>query len=374
MIVGVPKEIKKDEHRIALAPAAVEAISAAGHTVLIQKGAGFGAGIEDRAYIAVGANIVARADAVWRRSGMIVKVKEPLRPEFSRMREGLILFAFLHLAASKPLARALLQKRVQAVAFETIRTEDGALPLLRPMREIAGRMAVQEGARFLEKTMGGRGVLLAGAPGVPRGNVVILGAGMVGKNAAKIAVGLGAGVTVLDIDHNRLQYLDDIFGGRVKTIASTRFTIREAVREADLLVGAVLVPGARAPILVPRGLVKEMLPGSVIVDVAVDQGGCVETIKPTYHSRPTYLVDRVIHYGVANMPGGVPRTSTFALSSAILPYVIELANRGPRGAVRANLELAKGVNAAGGRITHPAVAEALGVECAPLDEVMQEDF
>lgn len=373
MIVGVPKEIKKDEHRIALAPAAVEAISAAGHTVLIQKGAGFGAGIEDRAYIAVGANIVARADAVWRRSGMIVKVKEPLRPEFSRMREGLILFAFLHLAASKPLARALLQKRVQAVAFETIRTEDGALPLLQPMSEIAGRMAVQEGARFLEKTMGGRGVLLAGAPGVPRGNVVILGAGMVGKNAAKIAVGLGAGVTVLDIDHNRLQYLDDIFGGRVKTIASTRFTIREAVREADLLVGAVLVPGARAPILVPRGLVKEMLPGSVIVDVAVDQGGCVETIKPTYHSRPTYLVDRVIHYGVANMPGGVPRTSTFALSSAILPYVIELANAGLAGAVRANLELAKGVNAAGGRITHPAVAEALGVECAPLDEVMQED-
>jgi alanine dehydrogenase len=239
------------------------------------------------------------------------------------------------------------------------------------MSEIAGRMSVQEGARFLEKSMGGRGVLLAGAPGVARGNVVILGAGMVGKNAARIAVGLGAGVTVLDINHHRLQYLDDIFGGRVKTIASTRFTIREAVMEADLLVGAVLIPGARAPNLVPRGLVKRMLPGSVIVDVAVDQGGCVETIKPTYHTKPTYVVDGVIHYGVANMPGGVPRTSTFALSSAILPYVIELAGSGLEGALRAHHELAEGINVAGGRITHPAVAEALGVECATLDEALQ---
>ncbi len=370
MIIGVPREIKKDEHRVALAPAAVEAIRAAGHTVLMQKSAGQGAGIDDKMFTRAGARIVAGADALWRRSEMIVKVKEPLRPEFNRMRKGQILFAFLHLAAARPLARALMRKGVQAVAFETVRTSDGALPLLQPMSEIAGRMSVQEGARFLEKSMGGRGVLLAGAPGVARGNVVILGAGVVGKNAARIAVGLGAGVTVLDINHHRLQYLDDIFGGRVNTIASTRFTIREAVMEADLVVGAVLIPGAKAPNLVPRGLVKRMLPGSVIVDVAVDQGGCVETIRPTYHTKPTYVVDGVIHYGVANMPGGVPRTSTFALSSAILPYVIELASSRLSDALRTHPELAEGLNVAGGRITHPAVAEALGVECAALDEVL----
>ncbi|MBT3820274.1 MAG: alanine dehydrogenase, partial [Nitrospinaceae bacterium] len=346
MIIGVPKEIKKDEHRVALAPAAVEAIRAAGHTVLIQKGAGKGADIDDKSFVRAGAQIVAGADALWRRSEMVVKVKEPLRPEFKRMRKGQILFAFLHLAAARPLARALMQKGVKAVAFETVRTSDGALPLLQPMSEIAGRMSVQEGARFLEKSMGGRGVLLAGAPGVARGNVVILGAGVVGKNAARIAVGLGAGVTVLDINHHRLQYLDDIFGGRVKTIASTRFTIREAVIGADLVVGAVLIPGAKSPNLIPRGLLKRMLPGSVIVDVAVDQGGCVETIKPTYHSKPTYVVDGVIHYGVANMPGGVPRTSTFALSSAILPYVIELAGSKLSDALGEHPELAAGLNVA----------------------------
>ncbi len=238
------------------------------------------------------------------------------------------------------------------------------------MSEIAGRMAVQEGAKYLEKTMGGRGILLAGAPGVPRGNVVILGAGTVGKNAAKIAVGLNAGVTVLDINHSRLQYMDDIFGGRVKTIASSRYTIREALAGADLVIGAVLIPGARAPNLVPRALVREMLPGSVIVDVAVDQGGCVETIRPTYHSRPTYVVEGVIHYGVANMPGGVPRTSTFALSSAILPHVMDLADMGLEEAVRARPELAEGLNVADGRFTHPAVAEALGAKYTPLDEVI----
>ncbi len=370
MIIGLPKEIKKDEHRVALSPGAVEAIVAAGHSVLMEKGAGLGAGIEDREFTAVGARILSSADEVWRRGEMIVKVKEPLRAEFARMREGQILFAFLHLAAAKPLARALMKRRVRAVAFETVRMPDGALPLLQPMSEIAGRMAVQEGARFLQKSMGGRGVLLAGAPGVARGNVVILGAGMVGKNAAKIAVGLGADVTVLDINHSRLQYMDDIFGSRVNTIASTRFTIREAVQEADLVIGAVLVPGGRAPILVPRGLLKQMNPGSVIVDVAVDQGGCVETIKPTYHSRPTYLVDGVIHYGVANMPGDVPRTSTFALSSAILPYVIELASLGVEEAARAHPELGEGVNVYDGRITHPAVAEALGAKHAPLDELI----
>jgi alanine dehydrogenase len=258
---------------------------------------------------------------------------------------------------------------VRAIAFETVRTANGALPLLQPMSEIAGRMAVQEGAKYLEKSMGGRGVLLSGAPGVARGSVVILGAGMVGKNAAKIAVGLNADVTVLDVNHSRLEYVDDIFGGRVKTLASTRFSIREAARAADILIGAVLIPGARAPRLVPRSLVRRMNPGSVIVDVAVDQGGCVETIRPTYHSRPTYVVDGVIHYGVANMPGGVPRTSTFALSNAILPYTLELANLGAAEAVRAFPELAEGLNAAGGRITHPAVAGALGMKCAKVEEV-----
>jgi alanine dehydrogenase len=351
MIVGIPRELKKDEYR--------------------EKGAGLGAGIEDREFKAVGAKIGATANEIWRKSDMVVKVKEPMREEFAKMREGQLLFAFLHLAAAKSLARALIKRRIRSVAFETVRMpDDGALPLLQPMSEIAGRMAVQEGARFLEKSMGGRGVLLAGAPGVARGNVVILGAGMVGKNAAKIAVGLGAGVTVLDINHSRLQYMDDIFGGRVKTIASTRFTIREAIREADLLIGAVLVPGARAPVLVPRSLIKQMIPGSVVVDVAVDQGGCVETIKPTYHSKPTYVVDDVIHYGVANMPGGVPRTSTFALSSAILPYVIELATLGVEEAVGVHPDLAEGVNTYGGRITHPAVAEALGAKHVSVQEVM----
>ncbi|MFC1491803.1 alanine dehydrogenase [Nitrospinota bacterium] len=371
MIVGVPKEVKKDEHRVSLAPGAVDAAVSAGHTVLVEKGAGLGAGIDDREYAGVGAELVLGADEVWRRAEMVVKVKEPLKSEFGRMRDGQLLFTFLHLAAAKPLARTLVKKGVRAVAYETVRMPgDGALPLLQPMSEIAGRMAVQEGAKYLEKSMGGRGVLLAGAPGVPRGNVVILGAGMVGKNAAKIAVGLNADVTVLDISHSRLQYMDDIFGGRVKTIASTRYTIRESLGDADLVIGAVLIPGARAPTLVSRSLVRRMLPGSVIVDVAVDQGGCVETIRPTFHSRPTYVVDDVIHYGVANMPGGVPRTSTFALSSVILPYVVELANLGLEDAVRAHPELAEGVNVAGGRVTHPAVAEALGAKYTPLDEVI----
>ncbi|MBI3127247.1 MAG: alanine dehydrogenase [Candidatus Tectomicrobia bacterium] len=370
MIVGIPKEIKKDEHRVALSPGAVEALAAAGHTVLVEKGGGAGAGIADKEYEDVGGRIALSADEMWRQSDMIVKVKEPLRPEYARMREGQILFAFLHLAAAKTLARVLLKKKVVAIAFETVRTPNGSLPLLQPMSEIAGRMAVQEGAKYLEKSMGGRGVLLSGAPGVPKGNVVILGAGMVGKNAAKIAVGLNADVTVLDVNHSRLEYVDDIFGGRVKTLTSTRFSIREAVRGADILIGAVLLPGARAPLLVPRPLVKQMNPGSVIVDVAVDQGGCVETIRPTYHSKPTYVVDGVIHYGVANMPGGVPRTSTFALSAAILPYTLELANLGAAEALRALPELAGGLNAAGGRITHPAVAEALGMKYARVEEVV----
>ncbi len=369
MRIGLPREIKRDEYRVALSPGAVEALCAAGHAVLVERGAGLGAGVADADFERAGARVASSAEEVWEEGEMIVKVKEPLKSEFSLMREGQILFAFLHLAASRPLARALVSGGVSGVAFETVSSPDGVLPILQPMSEIAGRMAVQEGAKYLEKTLGGRGVLLAGAPGVPPGNVVILGAGIVGKNAAKIAVGMHAGVTVFDINHARLEYIDDIFDGRVKTLVSTRFAVREAVREADLIIGAVLVPGARPPVLVPREMLGEMNPGAVVVDVAVDQGGCVETIRPTYHSRPTYVVDGVIHYGVANMPGAVPRTSTIALSNAILPYALELANMGLRGAVMRNPHIADGLNVARGHITHAGVAESLRMKHRSAREV-----
>lgn len=372
MKIGLPREIKRDEYRVALTPGAVEALSEAGHLVMVEKGAGLGAGIPDEDYEKAGARLASSAGEVWAKAEMIVKVKEPLRSEFPLLRKGQILFGFLHLAASRPLARALLRREVYGVAFETVSSPDGVLPILQPMSEIAGRMAVQEGAKYLEKNAGGRGVLLAGAPGVPRGNVVILGAGIVGKNAAKIAVGMHAGVTVFDINHARLEYIDDIFDGRVKTLVSTRFAVREAVREADLVIGAVLVPGARAPVLVPREMLGEMNPGSVVVDVAVDQGGCVETIRPTYHSRPTYVVDGIVHYGVANMPGAVPRTSAVALSNAVLPYALELANLGLKEAVTRNPRLADGLNAAEGRITHAGVAKALGMKRARAEEIFCE--
>ena len=372
MKIGLPREIKRDEYRVALSPGAVEALSEAGHPVMVEKGAGLGAGIPDEDYEKAGARLVSSAGEVWAKAEMIVKVKEPLRSEFPLMRKGQILFCFLHLAACRPLARALLKREVYGVAFETVSSPDGVLPILQPMSEIAGRMAVQEGAKYLEKNAGGRGVLLAGAPGVPRGNVVILGAGIVGKNATKIAVGMHADVTVFDINHARLEYIDDIFDGRVKTLVSTRFAVREAVCEADLVIGAVLVPGARAPVLVPREMLGEMNPGSVVVDVAVDQGGCVETIRPTHHSRPTYVVDGIVHYGVANMPGAVPRTSSVALSNAVLPYVLELANLGLKEAVTRNPHLADGLNAAEGRITHAGVAKALGMKRASAEEIFCE--
>lgn len=369
MRVGIPREIKRDEYRVALSPGAVEALSEADHLVMVEKGAGLGAGIPDGDYEKAGARLVSSAEEVWAKGEMIVKVKEPLKAEFPLMREGQILFAFLHLAACRPLARALLRQGAYGVAFETVSSPNGVLPILQPMSEIAGRMAVQEGAKYLEKNAGGRGVLLAGAPGVPRGNVVILGAGIVGKNAAKIAVGMHAGVTVFDINHARLEYIDDIFDGRVKTLVSTRFAVREAVCEADLVIGAVLVPGGRAPVLVPREMLGEMNPGAVVVDVAVDQGGCVETIRPTYHSRPTYVVDGIVHYGVANMPGAVPRTSTIALSNAVLPYTLELANLGIREAMARNPHLADGLNVAEGRITHAGVAKALRMKPVSAREV-----
>ena len=369
MKIGLPREVKPDEYRVALTPGGVEALAAAGHTVLLERGAGGGAGVSDAEYEAAGAHLL-NAGEVWAQAEMILKVKEPVESEFPHLRAGQILFAFLHLAANRPLARALMERGACAVAFETVTAPGGVLPILQPMSEIAGRMAVQEGARYLGKNLGGRGVLLAGAPGVPRGNVVILGAGVVGKNAAKVAVGLRASVTVFDINHARLEYIDDIFDGRVKTLRSTRFTIRETLREADLLIGAVLVPGAQTPVLVSREMLREMPPGAVVVDVAVDQGGCVETIRPTTHGEPTYLCEGVVHYGVANMPGVVPRTSSIALAGAVLPYVLELAGAGLRAAAADNPHLAEGVNVAEGRITHPGLARALGVEGAKVQEVL----
>jgi alanine dehydrogenase len=370
VIVGIPKEIKADEGRVALTPAGAEALRGAGHRVLIEAGAGEGSGISDEEFERAGARIAPDAASVWAQAEMMVKVKEPLPSEYPFLHEGLLLFAFLHLAANPELTHRLCAARVDSVAYETIRFQDGTFPLLAPMSEIAGRMSIQEGAKYLERPEGGRGVLLAGAPGVEPGNVVILGGGVVGKNAAKVAVGMGANVTVLDTNHRQLTYLDDIFGGRLRTLASNAFNVRETTSRADLLVGAVHLPGARAPRLVSADLVRQMKPGAVIVDVAVDQGGCVETIRPTSHRDPTYLVDRVVHYGVPNMPGAVSRTSTFALTNATLPYILELAEGGLVPALKAHFALGEGVNVFRGRVTYPAVAEATGQGYSPLDELL----
>ncbi|MBX6395542.1 MAG: alanine dehydrogenase, partial [Alicyclobacillaceae bacterium] len=332
MKVGVPKEIKEREFRVGLTPAGVKALSDAGHEVVVEQGAGEGSGIPDEEYVRAGARIGTREEA-WS-ADLVVKVKEPRPEEYRYFRENMLLFTYLHLAADRPLTEALLDSGVTAVAYETIQLDGGGLPLLAPMSEVAGRMAVQVGARFLEKPHGGEGILLGGVPGVPPARVVIVGGGTVGTQAAKMAVGLGADVTIFDIDGARLRALDDLFGGRVKTVMSNAYNLAEAVRTADLVIGAVLIPGARAPKLVTREMVAQMRPGSVIVDVAVDQGGCVETAdRVTTHDDPAYLVYGVVHYAVANMPGAVPRTSTFALTNATLPYVLKLASGGVRAAV-----------------------------------------
>lgn len=356
MQIGIPKEIKPHESRVAATPAAVRALVAAGHEVRVETGAGEASGFDDAAYREAGAELVASAADAWSQ-GMVLKVKEPIEAEYGFLRDDLVLFAYLHLAADRPLTEALLAAGTSAVAYETVEDRGGGLPLLTPMSEVAGRMAPQVGAYRLHRFLGGRGLLLGGVPGVNAGEVVILGGGVVGTNAAKIALGLGARVTILDVDHRRLQYLDDIFGGRVQTLASNVGTIRDAAVQADLLVGAVLIPGARAPRLVPRELLAEMKRGSVIVDVAVDQGGCVETIRPTTHDDPTYVVDGVVHYGVANMPGAVPNTSTRALSYATLPYVARLADRG-LDALREDPLFRPGLNAHAGRLTLDAVGRA----------------
>lgn len=372
MLIGVPKEIKNNENRVAITPAGVQAMVNNGHQVIIEHNAGVGSGITDEAYMEAGAQIVDTAKEVFARADMIMKVKEPLPPEYDLFKEGQVLFTYLHLAPEPELTRALLKKKVVGVAYETIQLENGSLPLLTPMSEVAGRMAIQIGARYLEKTYGGAGVLLGGVPGVPAAEVVIVGGGIVGTNAAKMAMGLGANVTILDVNVDRLRYLDDLFGGRIHTVMSNSYNIAEAVKKADLLVGAVLIPGAKAPRLVTEEMVKAMKPGSVIVDVAIDQGGSIETIdRVTTHSEPTYEKYGVIHYSVANMPGAVSRTSTFALTNVTLPYAVQLANKGWLRAVKDNCALAKGVNVADGKCTFKAVAEALNLEYTPLLQIIE---
>ena len=369
MIIGLPKEIKNNEFRVGLTPGAVSAYVQAGHTVLVEQGAGLGSGFSDQEYVNAGAQIEANPAEVWAKAGMIVKVKEPIECEYPYFREGLILNTYLHLAADAPMTRALLDAKVTAVAYETITGREGDLPCLAPMSEIAGRMAIQEGAKYLEKTYGGRGVLLAGVPGVEKGNVVILGGGNVGTNACKIALGMGANVTVLDINARRLAYLDDIFDKRLTTLYSTRDNICRAVASADLVVGAVLLPGRAAPKLLRREDLALMKPGAVVVDVAVDQGGCVETTHATTHDNPVFTVDGIVHYCVANMPGAVARTSTLALGNATLSYGLELAEKGA-AACQADRGLMAGLNCYQGQCTFAGVAEALGLEYTDAEKLL----
>jgi alanine dehydrogenase len=360
MIIGVPREIKDHETRVGLVPSAVTALREAGHEVLVESHAGEGSSITDREYMQAGAHIVEDRAEVWNKAGLVVKVKEPQPAEYGYFREGLILFTYLHLAPLPELTDALLSAKVNGVAYETIREADRSLPLLTPMSEVAGRMSVQVGAQYLEKPNGGRGILLGGVPGVAPANVVILGGGIVGLNAAKMALGLGAHVTIIDRNLNRLRELDDIFNGQIVTLASNTWTIGENLKSADLVIGAVLIPGASAPKLVRREMIATMKRGAVVVDVAIDQGGCFETSKATTHTDPIYFVDGVLHYCVSNMPAAVPHTSTFALTNATFPYLLELANHGLEGACERHPALREGVNTYNGYVTHSGVAESQG--------------
>jgi len=370
MRIGVPKEIKANENRIALVPAGVSAFVAAGHSVMVEAGAGVGSGFEDEAYRDAGAELIESVDDLWRSADLIMKVKEPIAVEWPRMRRGQVIYTYFHFAASESLTKAVIESGAVAVAYETVQLENDELPLLTPMSEVAGRMAVQEGAKYLEKIFGGSGILLGGVPGVVPGEVVILGGGVVGTNAAQIAAGLGAHVTILDIDLHRLRYLALALPANVDTVYSNRHNILDAIRRADLVIGAVLLPGAKAPSLVTRDDLKEMKPGSVIVDVAVDQGGCVETIRPTTHEDPTYFVDGILHYGVANMPGAVPRTSTLALTNATLAYGLRLAQVGWKAACREDRALKLGLNIVDGKVVYPGVAEAFGLPLVDVDTVV----
>jgi alanine dehydrogenase len=365
MIVGVPKEIKSDEYRVSMTPVGVEELTRAGHRVLVETGAGTGSGISDEMYSANGAEIVAATAAVWKRADMIVKVKEPLADEWPLMRAGQTVFTYFHFAADEALTKAVMKSGVTAVAYETIRDARGGLPLLTPMSEVAGRMSIQEGAKYLERPFDGRGILLAGVPGVAPATVVVLGGGVVGANAARVAAGLGANVFILDVNLDRLRYLDDVMPRNVTTLFSNRHNITDTLQWADLVIGAVLIPGARAPHLVRREDLKKMQHRAVVIDVAIDQGGCFETSRPTSHAKPTYIVDEIVHYCVTNMPGAVGRTSTYALTNVTLPYALQLANKGPERATLENPGLAAGVNIKNGQVTNRAVAETFGLECVP---------
>ncbi|ADC50010.1 L-alanine dehyrogenase (sporulation V protein N) [Alkalihalophilus pseudofirmus OF4] len=372
MIIGIPKEIKNNENRVAITPAGVVALTKAGHQILIEQGAGIGSGFEDVDYTAAGATIIPEAKDVWAKAEMVMKVKEPLSSEYGYFRKGLILFTYLHLAAEPELAKALVDSGVIAIAYETVEV-NRTLPLLTPMSEVAGRMASQIGAQFLEKSKGGKGILLSGVPGVKRGKVTIIGGGVVGTNAAKIAVGLGADVTLIDLSADRLRQLDDQFGNDIQTLMSNPLNIAEAVKESDLVIGAVLIPGAKAPKLVTEEMIKSMTPGSVVVDVAIDQGGIIETVDQiTTHDNPTYTKHGVVHYAVANMPGAVPRTSTIGLTNVTIPYAMQIANKGVEKAVAENPALALGVNVANGDVTYNAVARDLGYELVSVEDALKK--
>jgi alanine dehydrogenase len=370
MLIGSVRELKDNEYRVGLVPGGVKTLHQAGHEIVVEDGAGVGSGISNEEYEAAGACIVPSAADVYRQADMVIKVKEPIGSEIPKLREGQILFTYLHLAPLPELTEGLLERKVTGIAYETIATDDGHLPLLTPMSEVAGRMAIQEGAHHLEKIQGGAGVLLGGVPGVPPAEVVIIGGGVVGVNAAKMALGMGARVTVIEKSLAKMQYLDDIFAGRLTTLMSNPLSILESVRKADLVVGAVLIPGASAPKLVTRDMVRRMRQGAVIVDVAVDQGGCIETTHPTTHSDPTFLVDGVLHYCVANMPGAVPRTSTFALTNVTLPYALRIAQEGFEGAVAADPALQKGVNVYQGKVTCSPVATSQNRTYTPLSSLL----
>lgn len=372
MIIGIPKEIKNNENRVALTPAGIDAFFKAGHKVVLENNAGAGSSFHNEDYVAAGAEILPNARDVYNAADMIMKVKEPLASEYDLFKEGQLLFTYLHLAPESELTAALLKKNIIGIAYETVQPADKTLPLLSPMSEVAGRMSIQIGAQFLEKPNGGKGILLGGVAGVPAAKVTIIGGGIVGTNAAKMAVGMGADVTILDVNIERLRYLDDIFGARIKTLMSNSYNIKHAVAEADLLIGAVLIPGAKAPKLVTEEMVKAMKSGSVIVDVAIDQGGSVETIdRVTTHTNPTYVKYGVVHYSVANMPGAVARTSTLALTNSTLPYALKLANLGFAQAIRTDLALARGVNIIQGKVTYKAVAEALQLKYTSLGEILE---
>ncbi len=362
MIVGVPKETKTHEYRVSLTPVGVDELVRRGHRVLVETDAGFGSGITNEEYTAVGAEIVGSVRDVFQKSDMIVKVKEPLAAERAMMRDGQVMFTYFHFAADRELTDGVMRTGSVAIAYETITDRNGRLPLLTPMSEVAGKMSIQEGAKYLERPMMGRGILLGGVPGVEPAEVLIIGGGVVGTNAAKVAAGLGANVTIMDVNIDRLRYLDDVMPANVHTIYSDRLTLHKLLVKADLVIGAVLIPGARCPILLTRESLGTMQPGAVIVDVGVDQGGCCETIRPTTHEAPTYIVDNVVHYGVANMPGAVGRTSTFALTNATLPYAVKLADLGYKRACLENPGLAAGINIERGKITNQAVAETFGLD------------